>query len=232
MKLSIVVPAHNEEENIKEVIERIESSVDVPYELLVVDDHSVDATGRIIGELCKRYNNIRLIENHYGAGFVNAVKAGFDNVRTEAVVLVMADLCDDLSTIKKMLGKLNEGYDVACGSRYINGGARIGGSGLKGFFSHFVGRSLYFLLGLPTSDISNAFKMYRKNVLESINIESESFEVSMELPLKAYYSGFKVAEVPTVWKERTKGKSSFKMLKLLPNYLKLYLWALFKSLGR
>jgi hypothetical protein len=93
-----------------------------------------------------------------------------------------------------------------------------------------VGNSLHYFLGLPTHDIANAFKMYRKNVIDSINIESKGFEVSMELALKAYFSGFKITEVPTVWRERTKGKSSFKMLKLLPAYLKLYLWAFYKRI--
>jgi hypothetical protein len=142
----------------------------------------------------------------------------------------MADLCDDLSTIEKMFQKINEGYDVVCGSRYMKEGGRLGGSKLKGFFSCFVGRSLQILLGLPTCDIANAFKMYRKKIIDSIDIESCGFEISMEIPLKAYLLGFKLTEVPTVWKERTKGKSSFRMFKLFPNYFKLYLWAIFKKL--
>jgi hypothetical protein len=70
--------------------------------------------------------------------------------------------------------------------------------------------------------------MYRKSVLDSVDIESCGFEISMEIPLKAYFLGFKITEVPTIWKERTKGKSSFRMLRLLPNYLKLYFWAISK----
>jgi hypothetical protein len=70
--------------------------------------------------------------------------------------------------------------------------------------------------------------MYRKNVLDNIDIESKGFEISMEIPLKAYYSGFKINEIPTVWRERTKGKSNFSMFKLLPSYLKLYIWAIFR----
>lgn len=230
MRLSIVIPVYNEQENIREVITRIENSLDMPYELVVVNDHSADKTEEIAERLSSEYNNIRSVKNNLDKGFANALKTGFKNITTDIVIPVMGDLCDDLSTIKRMLVKIDEGYDIVCGCRYVKTGARIGGSRIKGFFSYFVGISLYYLLGLPTRDIANAFKMYRKKVIESIDIKSKGFEVSMEIPLKAYYLGFKIAEVPTVWIERTKGKSNFRMFRLFPGYLRLYIWAIFKRI--
>ena len=230
MRLAIIVPAHNEEENIVDAIEKIEASLDIQHELIVVNDHSTDATAQLVHGLSGRYPNIRLVENLDERGFANAIKTGFANNKSDAVVLVMADLCDDLHTIKDMYKKINEGFDIVCGARYIKGGARLGGSKIKGFFSCFVGWSLHYLLGVPAHDIANAFKIYRKNVSDSINIESKGFEISMEIPLKAFYSGFKMAEVPTVWRERTKGKSNFNMFKLLPSYLKVYIWAVIKRI--
>ncbi|MDD2688669.1 MAG: glycosyltransferase [Candidatus Omnitrophica bacterium] len=230
MKLSIVIPAHNEEENIIDVVNKIEQSIDFPHELVIVNDHSADATAKLLDALSKQYNNITLCENKLSKGFANAIKTGFYNASGQALVPIMADLCDDLSTVKIMLDKIDAGYDVVCGCRYIKGGLRLGGSKIKGFFSCFVGWSLFFLLGLPTHDIANAFKMYKSEVIKAIDVKSKGFEISMELALKAYYLGFKITEVPTIWKEREKGKSSFKMLRLLPNYLKLYLWAIFKRL--
>jgi len=227
MKLSIIIPAYNEKDNIADVINKIENSIDIPFELIVVNDHSVDNTVRLIEKLTQQYSNIRLVENKSDRGFANAIKTGFNNATGDVFIPIMADLCDDLSTVKKMFDKINEGYDIVCASRYIKGGARIGGSGVKGFFSCFVGWSLHFLLGIPTHDIANAFKMYRKKVIDSMDIKSKSFEISMEIPLKAYYLGFKLTEIPTVWQERTKGKSTFKIFKMLPNYLKLYIWAIF-----
>lgn len=232
MKLSIVVPAHNEQENITNVIRQIEDSLDLDYELVIVNDHSRDDTARLVEEMAKAYGNIRLVENKLDAGFANALRTGFNSAVAEVIIPVMGDLCDDLPTIKAMLEKINAGYDIVCGARYISGGARMGGSKIKGFLSSFAGNSLYYLLGVPTHDIANAFKMYRKKVIEAVNIEATGFEISMEITLKAYYSGFKITEVPTVWKERTKGKSSFKILKLLPNYLKLYFWAIFNRVKR
>jgi len=232
MRLSVIVPAYNEEDNIKEVLERIEGSVDIPHELVVVNDHSSDRTAEIVSELEKRFGNIRLVHNQLQQGFANALKAGFQHASTELLVPVMGDLCDDLGTIDKMLAKADEGYDIICGCRYIKGGLRLGGSKVKGFFSCFVGWTLHYLLWIPTHDVANAFKMYRKKVIENIDIRAQGFEISMEITLKGYYAGFKIAEVPTVWRERTRGKSSFKMLKLFPNYFRLYLWGIFKALNR
>jgi len=230
MKISIIVPAHNEQDNIIEVINKIEEVIGLEHELIVVDDHSEDNTAQLVKNLTQKYPQLRLVENSADKGFANAVKTGFSAAQSEIVVAVMGDLCDDLSTIRQMLKKIDQGFDVVSGSRYIKDGARIGGSRLKGFLSSSAGWSLYYFLGVPTHDIANAFKMYRKKVIDSIKIESKGFEISMEIPLKAYYLGFKITEVPTVWQERKKGKSNFKMFQLIPVYAKLYIWAIFKRI--
>ncbi|MFA5156206.1 MAG: glycosyltransferase [Candidatus Omnitrophota bacterium] len=232
MKLSIIIPAHNEQDNIEETITRMTRTIpqEIEYEAVIVNDHSVDRTAEIVTGLCNRFPNLRLVTNSAAAGFANAIKAGFSGSRGEIFLPVMADLCDDLSAVKPMYEKILAGYDVVCGSRYIKGGSRLGGSKFKGALSCLAGRSIHLLLGIPTHDIANAFKMYKKNVIDSIEINAKGFEISMEIPLKAYFRGFKIAEVPTVWRERTAGKSSFKVFKLLPDYLKLYLWAIRKKI--
>lgn len=232
MKVSLIIPAHNEADNIVEMIQKIEADLGLEYNLLVVNDHSIDETCNLVRELAKIYPNIRLVDNLLEKGFANAIRTGFTQLDTELAVPVMGDLCDDLGTIKLMRKKIEQGYDIVCGSRYMKGGARLGGSKLKGFLSCFAGKSLHFILGVPTHDIANAFKMYRKSVLENVTLNAKGFEISMELPLRAYYQGFKISEVPTVWRERTKGKSSFKIFKLLPDYLKLYAWATFKRITK
>ena len=229
MRLSIIIPVHNEGGNIDNLISRIENELRLDFEIIVVNDHSTDNTVKIAEELAVKYKNIRLIDNNFEPGFANTIKTGLANLKTEVVVPVMGDFCDGLSTIPIMLEKIEEGYDVVCASRYIRGGARLGGSKIKGFFSRFVGWSIFYFLKIPMHDVVNSFKMYRKKVIDSVDIMTESFEVSMELALKAYYGAFKITEVPTVWKEREKGKTNFKMLKLFPYYLKLYLWAVFKG---
>ena len=230
MKISIIVPAHNEEDSITDIISSIEQTVSLEHELVVINDHSTDRTVELVQGLKAKFSNLRLVENNSEKGFANALRTGFKEANSQLVVPVMADFCDELSTINQMYNKITQGYDVVCGSRYMKGGKHIGGPKIKGFFSSLVGRSLKFLLNLPTHDISNAFKMYRKEVLDSLILESQAYEISMEIPLKAYYAGFKVTQVPTVWRGRKRGKSSFKIFKLLPSYLKLYIWAIIKAM--
>jgi len=228
LRVSIVIPVHNEEENIIDTLQTVESNFNnCDCEIVVANDYSTDNTCGIVDSFRKQHSNVKLVNNDSDKGFAYALRTGFRYVSYEVVVPVMADLCDDVATINKMLEKIKEGFDVVCASRYIKGGSRYGGSKIKGVLSRWAGISIHFLLGIPTHDIANAFKMYRREVLENIVINSSSFEISMELPLKAYFKGFKITEVPTVWRERTKGKSSFRILRLIPNYLKLYSWGIF-----
>ncbi len=227
MKLAIVIPAHNEEEIIAQTIKGIEDKLKLDYEIIVVNDHSTDKTASVVNELFSRYSNVRLVDNDTGRGFAAALKKGFSAATADFVVPVMADLCDDPLTIQDMYKKALEGFDVVCGSRYTYGGGKHGGPAMQSFFSRFVGKSLQYFIGIPTCDVSNSFKCYRKQVLDALRIESDAFEISMEIALKAYFKGFKIAEVATVWKGRFMGKSTFYIIKVAPSYIKWYLWALF-----
>jgi hypothetical protein len=90
-----------------------------------------------------------------------------------------------------------------------------------------AGLSLHHLTGLPTHDVSNSFKMYTREVLERIPIESDGgFEIGMEILIKAHFSGFRITEVPSLWRDRTAGQSRFKFAQWLPKYLRWYLFAL------
>jgi len=230
MVISIVIPAHNEEGNIKTTLNEVIKAVSHLYEVVVVDDHSQDATARIVKEFSERNDFVKLIHNHRPKGFSNALTTGFENATGEVVVSVMADLCDELSTIEVMLNKLREGYDIVCGSRYMPEGRKIGGPFLQTFSSRFVGLTLHWITGIPTYDAPNAFKMYRKSLLGSLKIEEAGFAISMQITLKAFFRGCKITEVPTTWKSRMVGKSSFKIFRQTKDYLYWYFWAIWKCL--
>lgn len=232
MKLAIVIPAHNEEEVIAQTLKSIEENVKLDYEIVVVNDHSVDNTANIVKELMKQYSNLRLINSDTEKGFANALRKGFCVTGSDLVVPVMADLCDDPKTIEDMYTKALEGFDIVSGSRYMSGGTKIGGPLLQSLFSRFVGCSLRYLIGIPTLDVSNSFKCYRRNVLNAVKLESKGFEISMEITLKAYFAGFSITQVATTWMGRSIGKSKFYLWKVAPRYIKLYLWALFKKIWR
>jgi dolichol-phosphate mannosyltransferase len=146
------------------------------------------------------------------------------------VIVMMADRSDDPKDVAPMARLIREGADVVAGSRYVRGGSQEGGPRFKRLLSWWAGISLHYLAGLPVHDATNNFRAYSRRVVEQIPIEGEaSFALALELTLKAQWNGWKLAEVPTIWRDRTAGESRFKLWAWLPHYLKWYLRALKKA---
>jgi glycosyltransferase involved in cell wall biosynthesis len=231
VRLTIIIPAHNEEQVLEKTVLSIISSLKIKnYSILICNDHSTDKTLDIAKKLSKKYKQLKFTSNTNDAGFGNVLLFGFSQAKSELVVPMMADLCDDPRTIPLMLEKINQGYDIVCGSRYMKGGAKIGENALKDFFSRAVGMICHIFVGINTLDITNAFKMYKTSVLKDIQIKNRDFSVSMEIPLKAYLKRYRISEVPTTWTARKQGKSKFSISKTASSYLKLFLWALMKKI--
>jgi len=227
--LTIVVPVLNEEKNIVRLLDQLAAKVKTQNEILVIYDCEDDPTIKVVNKYLKNHQNLNLslIKNSAGRkkGVMNAIKTGFSKANGDAVLVLMADLSDDLTIIDKMYEKIYEGYDIVCGSRYMKGGKKIGGPFLKTVLSKVAGLSLN-MLGIPTHDSTNAFKMYRKKLLNNIYVESTGgFEYSLEIITKAYQMGYRITEIPSTWTDRETGKSKFKLLKWLPSYIKWYIRA-------
>ncbi len=221
--INVVIPVYNEGESIISTLSEMKQKVKVPYEIYIVYDFDEDNTLPVVKDYMQKAPNIRLVKNSFGKGAANAIKTGFGAVEDGVILVVMADLSDDLGKVDEMLKKINEGYDVVCGSRYMKGGKQIGGPWFKKLLSRIAGVSLYYLIGVPTHDITNSFKMYTKGIVNDITIESNGgFELGMEIVLKAFIKGYKITEVSSVWRERTAGRSRFRLWKWLPKYLKWY----------
>jgi glycosyltransferase involved in cell wall biosynthesis len=210
MKLTVVIPAHNEQECIETTLRCLQRKLKLKCELVVVDDHSSDDTVRIVRELMREFKNLTLLANPKEKGFANALRAAFLTIEAGAVVPVMADSCDRVEDIELMYRRLIQGYDIICASRYLKGGRRVG-SRLKGWVSRGISVVVGAFTGIPVTDITNSFKMYRKDILDDIVTVSSGFEISMELMLKAYLRGYRICEIPTVWRERSQGKSKFRL---------------------
>jgi len=229
--INIVIPVYNEGENIRLTLDEIEGKVKTPHRIFIVYDFDEDNTIPVVTDYQRIIDsNVTLVKNRYGKGVLNAIRTGFENVEDGVILVVMADLSDDFDKVDEMFKKINEGYDVVCGSRYMKGGKQIGGPWVKKLLSRTAGITLRFLTGIPTHDITNSFKMYTKKVLNDITIESDGgFEVSMEIVGKAHYSGYRVTEVPCVWTDRQKGESRFRIIQWAPKYLRWYLYFLKKA---
>ena len=232
MKLSIVMPVYNEGKVIQETIRKVETSVKTPHELLIIYDMDEDTTLPPVKKMQKKYPNVKLVKNIYGRGALNALKTGLKKANGEAVCVMMADLTDDPEVLNQMMEKFDRGYGVVAASRYMPGGRQIGGPLVKQILSRTAGISLHYLVGLPTHDATNSFRLYSKKFLDKTKIESDGgFELAIELTVKAHFGGYKVAEVPTTWTYLAK-ESRFYMRKWLPKYLKWYTWALRQKLSR
>lgn len=229
--MTIIIPVFNEGENITPMINGLEKQVRARHEVLVVYDFDQDDTLPAARRLRRRYSNLKLLKNQFGQGVLQAVKTGFSRAKGKVIVVMPADLTDDPNVINDMYAKLHNGNDIICATRYSHGGKRLGGDAIKAWLSRLTGLMTPYLLGIPTTDLTNGFKMYRKEVVEQIKIESkEGWVFSMELAIKAHQKGFRIAEVPAVSTNRTHGVSKFKLWKWLPAYLYWYFYGMKNNL--
>lgn len=225
-ELSIVIPVYNEGPNILATISTIEQKVRTPHRILIVYDFDEDNTLPAVRPLVSR-GTVQLVKNRYGRGALAAIRTGFDAAATGLVLVMMADSSDDPSAVDCMVDKIEQGYDLVCGSRYMRGGRQIGGPWFKKLLSRAAGVSLHYFVGLPTHDVTNSFKLYRKELLDLVRFESTGgFEIGMEIVVKAYLHNYRIGEVPSVWTDRTTGESRFNMRKWLPKYFRWYGYAL------
>ncbi len=232
-QLTIIIPAKHEEESILAVLESLLRSVKTPHRILVVNDtDELDKTADSVRPFIRRHPEVSLLHRTgKTSSFASALAMGIAATKTPLVVPVMADLCDDPKDIDRMVKKMEEGWDIVCASRYMSGGRKTGGPILQSLFSRFVCTTMRLITGIPTWDISNAYKMYRTSVIRAIPIDKRSgVEASMEIVLQAYYNGAKITEIPTRWLGRTKGHSKFRFWQRFPRYLRIYIWAISQRL--
>ncbi len=218
-ELSVVMPVYNEGEAVEPVLRALDSAVRTPHEILVVYDFDADTTVPVIVRLTPEIDGLRGL----GRGVLNAMKAGLAEARGSYLLISMADGSDDPACIDSMVELARSGADVVAGSRYMRGGRQIGGPPLKRLMSRAAGLTLHWFAGVATHDPTNNFKIYRRQFLDSVRIESSAgFELALELTVKATLAGRPVAELPTTWRDRTAGQSNFKLRAWLPHYLRWY----------
>ena len=235
MKISFVIPLHNEEDNAASMLDRViqfSSNQKWNFELVPVNDRSTDATPQILNRYAKKYPNIKPIHRRGGADLGNtigaALKDGTKAATGDVVIWTMGDMSDDTQTYKHIVDKINDGYDMVFGSRYMPGGSRGNLDAFKAFLSSngtFLARLLF---GVPVHDITNAFRGFKKAVFQKVKLNSTSFDISPEFALRAHLAGFRLGEVPTVYTNRDRGVSKFKLWRMTKAYLKVY-WRLIKE---
>ena len=233
-RVSIVIPAYEEGDGIRPVLDRLGEAVRVDAEIIVVVDDESDSTIPFVSQAASADSRIRSLINTYGRGPANAIRFGFDSAVAPVVVVTMADGCDDPFQIDTLTRLVERGVVVAAASRYARGGQQVGGPWVKGFLSRVAGLTLHVFARVGTRDATNSFKAYSRAFVSKVGIESDQgFEIGIELVAKARRHRLPVAEIPTIWLDRTFGESNFKLLAWLPRYLRWYAHAfgLRRSLG-
>jgi dolichol-phosphate mannosyltransferase len=222
--LSIVVPVYNEGENVvptlRGVVERTRTR---PLEVLVVHDFDEDTTVPVVKRLQSEIPELHLHRNRIGRGVLNAIKSGLAAAQAPYILVTMGDGSDDPGDIDAMYELALGGADVVAGSRYMRGGHQLGGPLLKRTMSRAAGLSLHWLAGIPVHDATSNYRLYSRRLLDRVTIESDGgFELGIELTVKAFLLGMRVAEVPTTWRDRTAGQSRFQLWQWLPRYMRWY----------
>ena len=225
--LAIVIPVYNEGENFPLLWAELSSQIRSPFVAYVVYDFDEDNTVPPVQRMISQgESRLRLVKNQIRRGVVGAILTGFHQVKQGPVLVVMADLSDDLGRVDSMLSLYHRGYQVVVGSRYMKGGSLEGGPWFKQFLSRMAGLTLHWFRGIPTHDATNAFKIYDSAMVQSFTVESsKGFELNLELTAKAFVAGYRIAEVPSRWRDRSHGESRFRLWAWLPSYLKWYFYA-------
>jgi dolichol-phosphate mannosyltransferase len=228
--LSVVIPAQNEQGCIAATVEHLHVELrlqKVPHEIVVVDDGSTDETWSILQRTTANVPTLHPVQNTGPHGFGNAVTLGFDVMQGDAVVVMMADESDDCRDVVRYWRLLNEGWDTVFGSRFMSGGGVIDYPWTKLYINRLANRFLRVLFRVPLNDFTNAFKAYRRSVIDGCRpFLSPHFNLTVELPLKTIVRGYSWTTMPITWRNRRSGISKLKIKEMGSRYLfiTLYCW--------
>jgi dolichol-phosphate mannosyltransferase len=232
VKLSVVIPAHDEEGSVAQTVQAITATLrdaHIDHELIVVDDASTDATAAVVARLAEADPNVRYLRSPYPPGFGFAVRAGLEAFTGDGVAIVMADLSDDPRDLVAYHRLLEAGYDCAFGSRFIRGGRAVDYPLPKLILNRLVNGGIRLLFGHGYNDTTNAFKAYRREVIDNVQpLLSHHFNLTVEIPLKAVVRGHTYAIVPIAWRNRATGESKLKLKEMGSRYLFIALYVFFE----
>lgn len=229
-KLTVVIPARDEAGCIASTVEHLHLELrlqGVPHEIVVVDDGSTDATWDILEQLRSRLPVLRPLRNPGPHGFGRAIAFGLQRMTGDAVVIMMADESDDSRDVVRYWRLLNEGWECVFGSRFMPGGGTIDYPRMKLLLNRIVNFGIRVLFRVPLNDTTNAFKAYRRTVVEGCRpLIAPHFNLTVELPLKAMVRGYSWTVMPITWRNRRSGEAKLKLKEMGSRYLFviLYVW--------
>jgi dolichol-phosphate mannosyltransferase len=230
LKLSVVIPAHNEEKNLPKTLTDLQAALQgarIPHELLVVNDNSRDGTAGVVRSFMAEDPAVRLVERTPPNGFGRAIRSGLEQVAGDVVIVYMADSSDHPAEAVAYYRKIEEGYDCVFGSRFIRGSHLVEYPRLKLVVNRVVNKCMQWLFRCPFNDLTNAFKAYRTSVLRDCGpFRACHFNITIEMSLAALIRKYAIAQIPISWTGRTWGSSNLHIKEMGRRYLSTLLKAL------
>lgn len=213
MKGVVIIPTYNESVNIRSIVPEVLKQGET-FDVLVVDDNSPDGTAAVVKELAAQHSGrVFLLEREKKAGLGKAYIAGFkwalaQNGRYDFICEMDADFSHDPNELHLFIEALEAGYDAVCGSRYMKG-VRVLNWDLKRLLLS-LGGNYYarFATGIKMTDLTGGYNCYTRKVLENLNLDgvgSSGYSFQIEMKAKTIYKGFKMTEVPIIFRDRFEG---------------------------
>ncbi len=229
MKLSVVIPANNEARCIAPTIRALYEKLvkaGIEHEIVVVNDNSTDRTEAVLRRMAAEIPTLGCINNPPPNGFGFAVRRGLDCATGGAVAIYMADASDDPEDLVRFFRTMQEkSVDCVFGTRFSRESRVTGYPTLKLILNRMANTLIRLLFGLRYNDVTNAFKLYRKDVIGGLQpLLSHHFNLTVELPLKAIVRGYSYAVVPNSWINRKEGESKLKIKEMGSRYLFIILY--------
>lgn len=232
-KLSVVIPAYNEEGSIEATVRTIHEELQktgIPHQILVVNDNSKDGTEAILLRLSGELPEVEYINNPGANGFGNAVRVGLENFGGDCVAVMMGDLSDSPQDLVRFYKKMQEGYDCVFGSRFVRGGKIYDYPFIKLVINRMANTIVQIMLGIRYNDATNAFKLYSRETIQGLKpFLSHHFNLTVELPLKAIVRGFSYTVLPNSWTNRKTGESKLKIREMGSRYFFILLYCLIEK---
>jgi dolichol-phosphate mannosyltransferase len=223
MKLSLIIPAYNEEMNIIPTLDELLKTLrkeHIPFEIIVVNDNCHDNTRSLVEEKQKEAPEIVIINRTPPRGFGRTLRAGLKQATGDVIIPVMADLSDYSQDVIRYYRKIEEGYDCVFGSRFTKGSKVTGYPKIKLIINRLVNRMLQILFFTRNNDLTNAFKAYRSHVIQNIMpLQACHFNITIEMSLSALIRKYKIASIPIHWNGRTWGSSNLRLREMGRRYL-------------
>ncbi len=234
MKLSVVIPAYNEEESISHTLRSLHATLNkygVPHEICVTNDNSRDGTSTVLAQLTQEIPTLVYYTNPGPNGFGYAVRYGLERFTGDCVAVFMADMSDDPEDLVKYYNKMLEGnYDCVFGSRWEIGGKVVDYPALKKVINRVANFIVKTVMGIKYNDTTNAFKLYKRETIEGIKpFLAPHFNLTLELPLKAMVRGYNFAVVPNSWTNRKYGESKLKIKEMGSRYFFILMYCLIEK---